>query len=172
MEIVEAGVFEKDNVRVELIRGEILEMNPIGPQHCELVRRLTEWSFDHIDRSQWSVWVHQPISLPDSDSVPEPDLAWVTNRSYNDRYPLGDEIALVIEVCYSTQTYDRGTKSEIYASAGIREYWIVDAVSSTLEVRREPGGNTYQKIELFDVDSEVSPLCQPQASLTLKELFS
>jgi Uma2 family endonuclease len=171
MDIVEAGVFEKDNVHVELIRGEILEMNPIGPEHCELVRRLNDWSHQETDHGRWAIWVQQPIALHDSDSVPEPDLAWVANRSYSDRYPRGDEIALVIEVCYSSQTYDRGTKSEIYASAGIQEYWIVDAVSSTPQIRRKPIGNTYSEIADCGVNAQLSPLCQPDAILALNQLF-
>lgn len=41
--IVEIGVF--DQRRIELIRGEVREMAPIGPEHEAVVDRLTRWSF-------------------------------------------------------------------------------------------------------------------------------
>ncbi len=67
LDIVEAGIFENDKVHVELIEGEILEMNPIGPQHCEVVRRLTQWSYSTAASEQWAIWVQQPIAILASD---------------------------------------------------------------------------------------------------------
>ena len=42
---------------------------------------------------------------------------------------------LVVEVLSpSTMTRDRGIKKDTYAKAGVREYWIVDPVSQSIEV--------------------------------------
>jgi hypothetical protein len=43
--MVACGAFEAINRKVELIRGAILEMNPAGPVHVDLVTYLHEWSF-------------------------------------------------------------------------------------------------------------------------------
>jgi hypothetical protein len=41
--MVASGAFEGlKRRRLELIRGEIREMNPIGPDHCDLVDRIAE----------------------------------------------------------------------------------------------------------------------------------
>ena len=47
--IVASGVFDWPNSRrIELIRGELREMNPIGPDHSEAVERLNEWSLPYV----------------------------------------------------------------------------------------------------------------------------
>ena len=38
--MVEAGVFPED-LRLELVEGDLVEMSPIGPKHAAIVRRLT-----------------------------------------------------------------------------------------------------------------------------------
>jgi Uma2 family endonuclease len=45
---------------------------------------------------------------------------------------------LVVEVALSSVALDRRYKSSLYARAGRREYWVLDLVNRTLEVRREP----------------------------------
>lgn len=45
-QMIEAGVFDDElGRRQEFIRRQIQEMNPIGPQHEEVLELLTEWSF-------------------------------------------------------------------------------------------------------------------------------
>lgn len=103
--------------------------------------------------------------------APEPDLAWVKSQSYHERYPLSDEVGLLIEVCYSSQAYDRGAKSRVYGLAGIGDYWIVDVTELTIEVRRDPSGDEYQWVRKYEVGDQISPLCQPAAILELSDVF-
>ena len=42
--MVERGAFDHLNRKIELIRGELREINPAGPLHDDLITYLTNWS--------------------------------------------------------------------------------------------------------------------------------
>ena len=42
--MVECGAFDHLHRKIELIRGEIREMNPAGPAHNDYITYLTNWS--------------------------------------------------------------------------------------------------------------------------------
>src|SRR5881227_3144006 len=69
----EAGVFEPE-ARVELIRGEIIDMSPPGPEHETSVARLNLLFFEQCGRRAL-VWPQgNSVRLPGSSSRPQPDL--------------------------------------------------------------------------------------------------
>jgi len=39
-------------------------------------------------------------------------------------------------------------KTRIYAEVGVPEYWLVDLVARTIEVRTDPGDDTYRQVRL------------------------
>ena len=77
-----------------------------------------------------------------------PDVLIVCDRGkikYNGIYGAPD---LVVEVLSpSTAANDRGIKKDTYEKAGVREYWIVDPVSKSIEVYHLQNG----RLELDDV---------------------
>lgn len=83
--------------------------------------------------------VQQPVTLT-SKSEPEPDGAIVrgTPRSYAKCLPTAADVASVIEVADSSLNEDRTTKQQMYASAGIAQYVLVNLVNHTIEVRTDP----------------------------------
>jgi hypothetical protein len=87
--MIAAGVFDPAEAhRVELIGGELQMMSPIGDRHADAVDWLVRWSTLAIDRQVLLVRVQNPLSIPGSESAPQPDIAWVTLRRYADRRPL------------------------------------------------------------------------------------
>src|ERR1700730_12163548 len=77
-QIVATGVFDGKNHRgLELIRGELREMSPIGPVHADLVAWLTNWSIRSTSADEIQIRVQSPIALEDADCSPEPDIVWV-----------------------------------------------------------------------------------------------
>jgi Uma2 family endonuclease len=138
--LAEFGFFAPDE-RVQLIRGEIIQMAAKGTPHSfcnsrvfgELYKMMGERA---IVRGQ------EPIILTD-DSEPEPDVVIARNRAdhYLDSHPEPADILLVIEVSDSTLKYDRETKLSLYAESGIANYWIFNLVDNQLEMHGEP----YQK---------------------------
>ena len=167
--IVNSGAFEER--RLELIHGEIREMSPIGLPHEEAVDYLAAWSFENLDRSKTRVRIQHSIGLPRLDSVPEPDIAWVTQKSYLNERPLGKDVLLVVEVADSSLRYDLNEKASLYAAAGVPDYWVVDLKHQRVEVFREPTIEGYGIRETFKVDSIVRPLQFPKVELNTKLLF-
>jgi Uma2 family endonuclease len=78
---------------------------------------------------------------------------------------------LVIEVAESSLDYDRGEKAELYAAAGIADYWVVDLVHWTIEVRRDPRGGSYRSVLVVSGEEEVRPLAAPEVVLRVAELW-
>lgn len=164
--MIERGVFEHDeHRRLEFIRGEIREMNPIGALHDEVVTRLAEWSYANLSKEQVRVRVQGSIGLAKLESAPQPDIAWVASRDYSQRRPGAKDVLLVIEVAESSLAYDCGEKAELYAAAGIADYWVVNLPDRSVEVRRDPHAGRCRSLQTFTGEDEVRPLAQPEVVL-------
>jgi Uma2 family endonuclease len=170
--MIAAGVFDRrERLRLELIHGEIREMNPIGSRHEVIVDHLTEWSFANLPKGKVWVRIQNSIGLPSLESAPEPDLAWVVRRDYSRGRPVAEDVLLVIEVSDSSLSFDTGEKADLYAAAGIADYWVVDVAAQRIEVRREPVAGRYASVSTASGDEELRPLSMPQASLRPASLW-
>jgi Uma2 family endonuclease len=164
--MIEAGVFDRGlRRRLEFIRGEIREMNPIGSQHEVIVDQLTEWSLRILPEGRAWVRVQNSIELPGMQSAPEPDLVWAARRDYSAGRPTAGDVLLLIEVAETSLAYDSGEKAELYAAAEIGDYWVVDVPRRAIEVRREPVGGRYRSLKTHTGDDEVRPLALPEVAL-------
>ena len=78
---------------------------------------------------------------------------------------------LVVEIADSSLRYDVGRKAALYASFGIRELWVIDAVRLTTRVFREPAADGYRETRDFAASDPLVPLLAPEAfALRLDEL--
>jgi Uma2 family endonuclease len=171
--MVRSGAFDGEHrQRVELIRGEIRPMSPIDSLHEVLVDWLTEWSVLTVPRKKVRVRVQNSIGLPELESAPEPDIAWVARRNYAARRPQAEDVFLVIEVADSSLRYDRGEKADLYAEAGVRDYWVVDAQGRRVVVFRDPQNGRYRSQETFAQDAVIASLIFPKATLNTADLFA
>ena len=164
--LIEAGVFDqRGRRRLEFIRGEIRELAPIGSKHEEVVDRLNTWSIENLPKKKVRVRVQNSIGLPTSTSAPEPDLVWVLQRDYSGGRPSAEDLLLVIEVAETSLAYDTGEKADLYAAAGIADYWVVDVSAQVVEVRRDPIAGRYRSLQTFGGDNEVCPLAVDEITL-------
>jgi Uma2 family endonuclease len=168
MRMGEVGILGEDE-RVELIRGEILTMAPIGTRHAAFVDRFTRLLVTALGERAW-VRVQGPVRLF-SDTMPEPDLAVLRPRDYRDAHPAPADVLLVIEVAETSLAYDRGRKAALYAEAGIPEYWVADAVGEAIEVRGDPHGQHYRRSARLTGRASVSPLAFPDIAVGLSDIF-
>ncbi len=170
--MVACGAFDKLDRKVELIRGEIREMNPAGPVHDDLIDYLYDWSVRATDRSQIHIRGQSGMDLPELASCPEPDVFWVTAKRYLDGHPTAKDTLLAIEVADSSLNADRTTKAELYAEAGISEYWVVDVQGQRIFMMRQVGvERRYGRLRTATVSETISPLAQPNAVLNIADLF-
>jgi Uma2 family endonuclease len=170
--MIAAGVFDAAEAHpVELIGGELHMMSPIGDRHADAVDWLVRWSMQAVDQTKLLVRVQNPLSIPGSESAPQPDIAWVTLRRYADRRPLPEEVSLLIEVADTSLEFDTTAKASLYAAAGIADYWVIDLVSRAVIVFREPRSGGYESRSTHRGDQLVRPLAQPEAALSPAELF-
>lgn len=141
--MISAGILTKED-RVELLRGEIIEMSPLGSLHAAAVRRLDRvLNRKLID--EVLVSVQCPIQLDDL-SEPEPDLAILVNRDdfYELGHPKAHEVLWVVEIADSSLQKDRYVKSPMYAEAGIPVYWIVNLTDKQIEIHERPENGIYK----------------------------
>jgi Uma2 family endonuclease len=170
--MIKHGVFDRGTKRrLEFIRGEIREMTPIGSLHDVVVDWLAEWSIKNFSEGQAWVRVQNSIGLPELESAPEPDVAWVKRRDYSEGRPKADDVLLIIEVAESSLTYDRGEKADLCAQAGIADYWLVNLVDASIEVRRDPETGRYSSVQTLRGSQTISPLAFPELSLTVESLL-
>lgn len=170
--MVEAGAFDgRHHQRVEFIRGEIREMSPISPKHAWAVDWLTAWSFENTDRAKVIVRVQSTARIPDLESAPEPDLLWLVPRDYSDRHPEPENVLLLIEVAESSLEFDTGEKAQLYAEAGIADYWVVDLGEECVEVFREPSPSGYRSRRTHRGGEPLHPLAFPDVALDPAQLF-
>jgi Uma2 family endonuclease len=173
--LAELGFFREDE-RVELIKGEIIQMAAKGTPHCVcetlLFRELVQLLLDRA-----MVRGQQPIIIPDH-SEPEPDLAIVrnVNDNYLSNHPQPSDILLIIEISNSTLKYDREVKLPLYAEAGISDYWIFNLIKSCLECYSQPyqdsQGNFDYRRKLILLPNEFVKLPSfPDLILDLSKIF-
>ena len=168
--MVASGVFEPDR-RIEFIQGEIREMPPIGPSHEDLVDKLMVWGVRRLPEDRLRVRVQNSIGLPQLQSAPQPDIAWVKQRDYSRRRPTGADVLLVVEVSDSRLDYDCGEKADLYAAAGIADYWAIDVPGRAAIVHRDPQGGKYRDVRRYSGDEELRPLAFPEVALRLASLW-
>lgn len=140
-------VFE-ENTRVELIQGEIFDMSPINPVHANCVNRLTRFLTKHLSE-EYMVSVQNSIQLS-AETLPQPDLVITSARLLEeDRFIQAAEVILLIEVADSTYRIDSTKKRDLYANAGIHEYWVVNVQGKSIDVYQQAVAGSYMKTERY-----------------------
>jgi Uma2 family endonuclease len=169
--MAEVGIL-KPTDRVELIRGEILEMSPAGRRHRAFVDNLTSLLAPRL-AGRAIVSVQNPLVLGD-DTEPEPDLKVLRRRalSYKEREADGDDVLCLIEVAESSLAYDRSTKLALYAEALIPEYWVVDCDAESIEIHRTPEGRRYRDVTRVEAPAIIVLQAFPDVAVSVADVFA
>src|SRR5688572_12317195 len=167
----EVGIF-KEGDRVELIDGEVIRMNPIGPGHSSRVMRLTR-TFGRALGDRALLSILNPMQARPRHQ-PQPDVMLLRPRAddYSESHPTAADVLLMIEVAETSLSYDRTTKSAIYAQAGIPEYWIFNLLDATLIVLRDPVDGEYRTVEVLGREDTIQPLAFPDVTISVGEILA
>jgi Uma2 family endonuclease len=168
LRLSELGFF--DGRRVEFIDGEILDVASQKDPHTLGVTHTTYWCVGAFPRDRF--WVRIQSTLLTAGSAPDPDFVVLDGppAATADGYPSADRAVLVMEVADSTLLYDTTTKMSLYASAGVKDYWVLSIPDRVLIVHRQPiraaatrHGFAYAEVRRFAAGEPVSPLAMPTA---------
>jgi Uma2 family endonuclease len=168
--MVEAGILRQDE-RVELISGEIVEMSPIGGPHMTCVNFLNELLVGRF-RGKLIVSIQNPVRL-DKRSEPQPDVTLIKPREaeVNHKVPSPADVLIVMEVSDTTLRYDRDVKIPLYAAAAIPEAFIIDVHGQAIERYTKPVDGSYRLLARVARGEAISSTVLPELSLEVDEVL-
>ena len=166
----EVGILTEDD-RVELIRGEILYMTPVGLRHMACVKRLAALFIGYLG-AKATVGIQDPIQL-DVHSAPQPDLVILEPRAdfYLGIVPSAAHVLLLVEVSDSTLDHDRDVKLPLYALARIPEVWIANVIDEIVEVYTQPANGIYQQSRIVKRGESFTSPALPGLTLTAEMIL-
>lgn len=134
-DLIRSGGLAEES-RFEMLKGVLAEKTTQNPLHAALVGIIQDLINSILTRG---VHTRNQVPITLADSEPEPEIAVVrgTRADYLDRHPDPTDVCLVIEVSVSSLLTDH-YKADIYAEAGIPQYWIVDPVNRQVECYSKP----------------------------------
>ena len=161
----ELGIYGK---RAELLRGIVFQKPPVSPLHQKISKRL----YDHLLKlalPQASVRHESPLTLRDSEPLPDVAVVAGEDRDFDEQHPSTAE--LVIEVAVSSVALDR-ENAALFAEAGVKEYWIVLAEKQQVEVYRRPEGGQYRERRIYAGEENVECGALAAIRVSLPALFA
>ena len=159
--------------RWELIQGEIISKLGTNLPHSRIAKRIDVWLSSVFPTDRILPTCSIDVAPEDNPtSEPEPDITLLHRpASQLGNNPMPGDIALIVEVSDSTLDHDLGPKAQLYARAGIPEYWVIDVKGCRIYQHREPSAEGYASLRVVASADTLSPLAQPIATLTPKLIF-
>jgi Uma2 family endonuclease len=129
-----------ETLRAEWVNGSVILMSPSNVEHDDLSTWFTTLLRTFVeDRNAGRVFHDVFVRFAGQRRRRVPDLMLVSNERLNLLEPTfldGPPDLLIEIVSPDSQSRDRREKYLEYEKAGVREYWIVDPLSKTVEVSR------------------------------------
>jgi Uma2 family endonuclease len=117
-----------------------------------------------------------PIEVDPGDrTLSEPELDLIALKRSSDPFrlttPPSSELALVVEVSDSSLTLDLTIKAQLYARAGVSDYWVLDVDARRLIVHRQPQAGRYDSVAAYSDQEQVSPLYAADSLFVVSSAF-
>lgn len=163
-----------EDKRYELIDGDLLMTPAPTWKHQTVASRLFERLNDWIRKNRLGEVRFSPVDVILSDEdVVQPDLLFIAKEHLKKITEKNVQGApdLVIEILSpGTEKRDRLIKPKLYGRHGVREYWIVDPESKTIEVMGWVGSD-FKTLQVYPENASFkSPLFEG-FSFQVTELF-
>jgi Uma2 family endonuclease len=130
-----------DHARYNLIGGYLFMVPPPNPPHGDIGARMNVALMKFVLTNDIDGVVHHPpeaiwLQQEEGSTYLEPDMMYLS-KALNKRMGRKRTSAdIVFEyLSRSTSVYDRTTKADTYLALGVRELWLVDPATATIEVR-------------------------------------
>jgi Uma2 family endonuclease len=162
--------------KIALIDGEILVMPPPSPLASISHGLVEEWLRSVFPASQF--WVRSQLGLffgINTDPVPDAAVVAGPPRAHA-RHPR--TALLVVEVADTSLADDTGWKANLYAAAGVTDYWVIDVNDRRLHLFRDPQpdpsakySTSYKDVRVLLPTDTLSPLAAPSAVVVVGDLL-
>jgi Uma2 family endonuclease len=166
-----------EDFRAEIIDGELYMMATPSRFHQDISGELFGQLRDFLKGKPCKAYA-APFGVrlfpkPDDsdDTVVEPDIAVICDRSKLDDYGCNGAPDLIVEILSpSTARHDRVLKFRKYLEAGVREYWMVYPDEKTIDVHVLE--NDQYTTKAYEETDEVPVSVLPGCVITLKDVFA
>ncbi len=164
--MVAAGILDEDE-RIELIGGEVVPMSPKGNHHEILKHALIHyWARRVPDRLTFTTETTFRLT---PDTYVEPDFIFFDSQTKLEDLR-ADNALFVAEIADTSFAYDIGRKAALYASFGIPELWVIQAVRLETRVHRKPSLTGYQSMLDLPSHSRLAPAFCEELAVALADL--
>jgi Uma2 family endonuclease len=161
----EAGLIPQNT---ELLHGLLYTKMSKSPFHSFLLQFLHE-ALTRVLPAGRLLRTEQPVTCGDSE--PEPDLAVVAGRKEDFRRDHPHTAELVIEISISSHDYDR-SKLRAYATADVKECWLVLGPEKKIEVYRQPKDGQFAEQVVQGPGGTMTSAALPEFTLSLDAFFA
>ena len=157
----------------QLINGSLVMAPSPATRHQRIVAYLYRSLYNHAPDKGEVLFAPMDVKLSESD-VLQPDLMFVAQERLD---VIGEQAIdgapdLVMEVLSpSTARHDLTTKKRLYEVHGVREYWIIDPDSSTVEIHTNTDAGFTQHARQVDSGTAASALVEG-LSVDVEALFA
>jgi Uma2 family endonuclease len=127
----------QDDVKAEFINGEIIVHSPVKKRHNDCGQRLLTLLRTYVAKHDLGFVGYEKILIRLSRNDYEPDLCFFKQERAKTFlpeqmfFPAPDFVVEILSE--STAKTDRDTKFKDYAAHEVKEYWIIDPGTNTLE---------------------------------------
>lgn len=173
-ELYKTGLF--NDKKTMLLDGVLYVMVMPNPPHdvalnlaYEIVRALCPAGYHVRNQQGFDIGIRND---------PGPDLAVVPGSVRDDAKQTPTTAIWIVEISDTTLRIDTTTKVELYATAQVPEYWVIDVNNRRLIVHRDPesqpaglGANAYRTRLTFGPNDTVAPLAAPGSPVKVADLL-
>jgi Uma2 family endonuclease len=166
-----------ENIRMELVDGEAFAMTPPSGPHQGIITELLYRIRSFLEGKPCKVYPApyavrlNPREDGGDDTVFEPDIVVICDPAKLDKHGCKGAPDLVIEVLSpSSIRHDRIVKFRKYQQAGVREYWIVDGETQSIQACVLENGRYVTSV--YDETDTAPVTVLPGCRINLKDIFT
>ncbi|HJQ27144.1 MAG TPA: Uma2 family endonuclease [Blastocatellia bacterium] len=164
-----------DGAKLELIAGVLYMSPPPEYTHDNVIQRLNRILAAYLERTgdRGKLYIPRAAIWTGTHTYLEPDLFYISAELEAALDPAHRTTAdLVIEVISpGSAIYDRNTKADTYGALGVRELWLIDEQSRTVEVRNQTG-NGFGPGVVYSVGQQIISAIFPDLDLPVERIFA
>jgi len=165
----------EDGRRYEVIGG-TLYMSPAPRTNHQLVSfELAFALYSHVKAKQLGKVLAAPVDLilPEMATPVQPDILFIASQRLDmirEKYIEGVPDLIIEVLSPGNPQHDRLTKYDLYARAGVQEYWIVEPDQCVVDVYSLHGENLYVPFGHFERGGVIHSSLLPALQIPLDEI--